>query len=63
MTRIYSQALARDLLAIHVHQECTKTKMLKFVWVCIDGVEKVVSYHSEQEPFGYAAHDRLVDRE
>ena len=63
MTGIYRQALARVLPAIHVHHECTKTTMLKFVGVCIDGTEKVVSYYSEQGPFGFAAYDRLVDRE
>jgi len=64
MTVISSQALARDLPAIHFHHECTKTEMPKFVGVCIDGGEKViVCYHSEEEPIGYATHDRMVDRE
>jgi len=63
-TGINIQALARDLPAIHIHHECTKTEMLKFVGVRIDSAEKViVCYHSEQESFVYAAHDSLIDQE
>jgi len=64
VTGINIQPLARDLPAIHLHHECTKTEMLKIEGVCIDGAEKVsVCYHSKQEPFGYAANDRLIDQE
>jgi hypothetical protein len=52
MTGIYSQSLARNLPTIHNNAESTKTEMLKFVGICIDGAEKVfVVYHGEQETF------------
>jgi len=64
MTRINSQAFPTDLPAIRVHHESTNTKMLKFVGVCTDGAEKVtICFHSEQEPLGYADHDRLIVQE
>jgi hypothetical protein len=47
MNGINREALPMDQPTIHIYYECTKTKMLKFVGVCIDGAEKViVCYHN-----------------
>jgi hypothetical protein len=60
----YRQVLAGDLPNIHVHYKCTITEMLKFEGVLINGAEIVaVCYHGDQESFGYATHESLVDRE
>jgi hypothetical protein len=51
------------LPAIHNHIESTKSEMLKFVGICLDGPEKVfVVYHGEQKTFRYTPHNSLIDR-